>query len=313
MRSTARWGRTVTSGAVLACTALVLASSSASAGPVANPAPATGDLAAGTSLPGVVAAPGGWIDYTHTLASSLTLLNETTTTSTGTRGADGACTISGGGSTTAGSVGTYQEEVAFNPQSCQERVLSGTLTPGDLTQLSAATGGTSSTVQQAGSGTTAVTGIQPAATTYQQAYTKTAWIDPLNITITSLADNLQWPLYGAAGTLTARVNTYDFPYDGWSSTGPSPIKFQSISGGWSVNETDQFTNTDFATFVYTVFGLAGWLACGAPLTVTAHFNHNVTVSGYSNGNRGWAWNDSVSGACTDLVHHASWDNYGWTS
>ena len=306
---------------VLASAVLLAASSAAVAAPGTSVVPGSGDLAAGASLPGVVAAPGGWVDYTQTLASSLTLQNATTTTFGGTRAADGTCTVAGAGSTTAGSSGSYQEEVAFNPQTCQERVLSGSLSRGDLAQLNAGTGGLSNTVQQATSPGTAAAGVQQAATkaqaaaatSYQQAYSKTAWIDPLNITITSLAVNLKWPLYGAGGTLTARVNPYDFPYDGWSSGGPSPIGFQSVSGGWAVDETDQFTNTDFATLVYAVFGLAGWIACGAPLTATAHFNHNVTVLGYSNGNRGWAWNDSANGACTDLVHHAAWNDYGWTS
>jgi hypothetical protein len=154
-----------------------------------------------------------------------------------------------------------------------------------------------------------------AATAYSTAHTKTAWIDPVNITITSLAANLKWPLHGAGGTLTGRVNPYQFKYDGWSSTGPSKITFPSLPGdaGWWMRETDSFTNKDFAALVYFLFGPAGWAACGFHLSTTAHFHHDVIVRGYRNGNRGRSWNDSKSGACSNLVHHSEWDGYGWVS
>jgi hypothetical protein len=157
--------------------------------------------------------------------------------------------------------------------------------------------------------------VTAAATSYSSAHTKTAWIDPVNITITSLAGNLRWPLYGAGRTLTGRVNPYEFRYDGWSSTGPSPIRFPSLPGdaGWSMRETDSFTNRDFAALVYFLLGAAGWAACGFHLSATAHFHHDVTVRGYRNGNRGWAWNDSKSGACSNLVHHRESDGFGWVS
>ncbi|MDX6705252.1 MAG: hypothetical protein QOI48_1098 [Solirubrobacteraceae bacterium] len=119
-----------------------------------------------------------------------------------------------------------------------------------------------------------------AATAYSTAHTKTAWIDTVNITITSLAANLNWPLHGTGGTLTGRVNPYQFKYDGWSSTGPSKITFPSLPGdaGWWMRETDSFTNKDFAALVYFLFGPAGWAACGFHFSTTAHFHHDVTAS-----------------------------------
>lgn len=287
----------------------------ASASPTPS-APMSGN-AASASMPGVTPLAGGWIGYSATVASELTLTNQSTTTVTGTMESDGSCDISAAGTAGAGGADTFQEETEYNPQTCQEQVLSGTLTSSDaavLGSLATNPNGSADTAAVSGSATAAASAT-PASTSYQSAYVKTAWIDPLNITITSLADNLKWPLYGAGGTLTARVNPYEFKYDGWSSSGPSKIKFVTLSGntGWSVNETDHFTNTDFAAFVYAVFGVAGWLACGAPTTATAHFNHNVTVYGYRNDSRGWKWNDSKSGACTDLVHHAGWDGFGWKS
>lgn len=281
---------------------------SASSGP---PSPTT------ASMPGVVSLPGGWLQYTTTVASQLTLINPSTTTVSGTIESDGSCDIQSAGTATTMSGATFEEETQFNPQTCQEQILTGTLTAADLTTLAglSANPNVASDTVAVSDSAAASASATPLTTYYQRAYVKTAWIDPFNITITSLADNLQWPLFGAGGTLNARVNPYEFRYDGWSSTGASRIKFVTLPGntGWKVNEADHFTNTDFASFVYVVFGPAGWLACGAPLTVTAHFNHNVTVYGYRNNSRGWAWNDNKNGACTDLVHHGGWDGFGWAS
>lgn len=297
-----------------------------SAGATPSAATAGSASASAQAALGVSINANGWIQYTRTLASRLALRNVSTTTVSAERGSDGIC-INSSSSTAAGPArrALFQEEIAFNPGTCQQRVLSGTMGPDDLATLNsigdghASAPGSGSGVQSATvSGQRLPTTSQsPAApnTSYGSAHVKTAWIDPLNITITSLANNMSWPLYGAGGTLTERWNAYDFPFDGWSSSGVYLGPFVTLSGniGWSIRATDHFTNTDFATFVYIVFGIAGWLACGAPLTVTAHFNHDLTIYGYRSGGYNRAWNDSATGACTDLVHHAEWDGYGWTS
>jgi hypothetical protein len=314
--------RTSTAVAVVAAGVLALAGPASAQDPASAPSGAAGSPALG-----VVAQPDGWLTYTHPTASSLALGNPRTTTVAGAKDADGACHSSGSGTVGPGSPGIYQEEVGFDPSTCDERILSGTLSTGDAAKLSAAPADASSTqtptlsgagVAPALSGAAASTtsGVaSAAATSYSSAHVKTAWIDPVNITITSLAANLKWPLYGAGGTLTGRVNPYEFKYDGWSSTGPSKITFPSLPGnaGWSMRETDSFTNNDFAAIIYALLGPAGWAACGFHLSTTAHFHHDVTVRGYRNGNRGWSWNDSKSGACSNLVHHRESDGFGWAS
>lgn len=286
--------------------------------------------AASASL-GVVAQDDGWLSYTHTQASSLALTGKTTTTLTGTVDADGTCSISSAGTATAASPETYQEEVGFNPTTCQERLLTGTISASDAAKIaptdtgnaletpalstsSVALASTTSS-PDATNGADVAPSAVAAATSYGTEHEKTAWIDPVNITITSLAANLKWPLYGKGGTISGRVNPYEFKYDGWSSTGPSPIKFPALPGnaGWSLRETDSFTNNDFAAIVYTLLGPAGWAACGFHLSTTAHFHHDVTVKGYKNNNRGWAWKDSKSGACSNLVHHREQHGSGWVS
>jgi hypothetical protein len=313
-------------GLLVAGPSPALAAGAVSPGIGGNGAPPPGPL-----LPGVVAQPDGWLVYTDTMVSKLALVGSTTTTLSGTKTAGGACDIHSsaqGVPTTAHA--SYQEEIAFNPKTCQERVVSGALTPNDQVKLAAAN--PNSLASDVGSlrkppavkvptASKSSSALAPLVTAYGYANVKTSWIDPLNITITSLADNLSWPLYGAGGYLNGRGNPYDFPYDGWSSSGvafgPGDIAgaYNTLPGdaGWSLRATDHFTNTDFASFVYVVFGPAGWAACGFPFTATAHFNHDVTVYGYRSGARDRSWNDTANGACVDLVHHRESDSDGWTS
>jgi hypothetical protein len=37
------------------------------------------------------------------------------------------------------------------------------------------------------------------------------------------------------------------------------------------------------------------------------------LTGYGNGWYYWGYNDTASGACANLVHHANWNGYGSTS
>ena len=239
---------------------------------------------------GVTVGSDGWITYTNTRAAALALTSPKTTTVNGAFDADGNCVISDSGTIASGASAAYTEETGYNPTTCQERIVTGGVSAATVDGL--ADPQTADTVGGNDAGVSNVDAVA-ASTSYSSAFEKTAWIDPLNITITSLTTNLRWPLYGAGGTLTGRNNPYEFRYDGWSNSGTPPVRFTTLSGntGWKVNAAESFTNTDFASFVYVVFGVAGWLACGAPLTATAHFHHNVTVLGYRSGSRGWAWSD----------------------
>src|SRR5664279_3949198 len=79
----------------------------------------------------------GWIQYQSLLTrvgapAKVTLLK-------GQRNAAGACTSSGGsdsGPTTSTAV-AYTEEVAFNPQTCESKVATSTLSPAQANQLQA--------------------------------------------------------------------------------------------------------------------------------------------------------------------------------
>lgn len=261
---------------------------------------------------GIAVADDGWISYTKSRAGSLGLGNLTTTTVRGSRNTAGNCVFSG--STVASGAPTYSEEVAFNPTTCASKVTTGTITAAAATRLAStdvASNSNGSSMSTAAAATSQK--MVAAATSYRSAHTVTKWIDPVNITITRQAINLKWPLYGAGGTLSSSWPAYKFRYDGWSVSGPHFSGFKSLSGntGWYVSANSHFTNYDFAAIIYALLGLSGWLACGAHFSTRADFYHNVTVRGYRSGSRGHSWSDSKSGACSNLVHHATSNGYGW--
>lgn len=261
---------------------------------------------------GLAVSDDGWISYTKSQAGSLGLSNLKTTTVQGSRDADGNCVLSGSTSTTASTVSTYEEEVAFNPTTCASKITTGTITAAAAAKLAAAEPAADTNSSSTGTAASSAAKVA-AATSYQSAHTVTKWIDPVNITITRQAINLKWPLYGAGGTLTSSWPAYKFRYDGWSVSGPTFSGFKTLSGdaGWYVGAKSHFINYDFAALIYFLLGLAGWLACGAHFSTRADFYHNVTVRGYRSGSRGHSWSDSKSGACSNLVHHATANGYGW--
>lgn len=265
---------------------------------------------------GVVAQSDGWMTYTHTLASHVHLIDSRVTVQAGKKSANGACqSSSGSGTAKAGAAASFSEEIAYNPKTCATRVISGSLSATDVSTLAQVTGGASTATASATGVKSSGGAMAPMSVSYASDFSKASWIDPINITITSLTTNLTWPLYGAGGTVSGRVNPYAFAWDGWSSSGPSGLRFVSLpnNAGWSSRETDSFTNNDFAAAIYTVLGPAGFAACGSQWTTTAHFYHNVNTEGYRDGHRGWSYDDSKDGACANLVHHGNWNGPGYSS
>lgn len=316
-----RGRRTAVRAAIAVCTAASLA---AFAGPAqaATPAPGADDQQSALADLGITVSPDGWINYSSTLDPSVQLENVTVQELTGTWTADGRCQISG--QLTSSSADVYSEEIAYNPLLCASRVRTGTVvsgvdplavpkalranvkTPAPATMAVPAAKSSS----RAGAGTMAA-----AAVSYQTAHTKTSWIDPVNATITSQTVNMTWPLYGAGGTLSATWPSYKTPIDNWQGPYVSTSGFVGLSGdtGWSYTANSHFINTDFATAVYILLGLSGWLACGAHLTNQADFYHSVTINGLRSGSYTHSWNDSKSGACSNLVHHGTSNGAGSTS
>jgi hypothetical protein len=295
--------------AIVVTVALSMVSTAMSPATAAPPKPAP---VSALSQLGISVAADGWITYGNQHSSSLPLTNVGVKTVKGARTPEGQCAITG--ALDASSTATYTEQIGFNPTTCESRVLSGDLTPAAEAALAdqspkATVAGKTATPAAA---KTAPSGGNAVATSYQSAHTTTRWIDPVNIVITSQAINMTWPLYGAGGSLNASAPYYAFPYDGWSVYGPYFTPFYTLSdnSGWYIGANSHFVNYDFAAIVYALLGLTGWLACGALPTTRADFYHNVQVTGYRSGGKGHWWSDSVSGACSNLVHHETLTGYG---
>jgi hypothetical protein len=278
----------------------------------------------GPSDLGVVAAPNNWLEYSQELYPSLSLTNTSVSTLDGTIDSEGDCTVAEDGTISSTGTDVYEEEVAFNPVTCQEQVITGTPAQSGVDTLNQI--GDSNLAGQNGAapGVTfdptdatvqADASYNGGSTTYQKAHIKTAYKDPPHFTITSLAHNIRWPLYGASGTLKAHDVAYAFPWDGWSSSGITLGAWQPTSAhdGWYIGTHDYFTNTDFASLVYADLGVPGWALCGFHFSATAHFHHNLTITGLKNGSSRWHYDDKSNGACSNLVSHYNWGGNGWVN
>lgn len=270
---------------------------------------------------GVTTSPDGWITYTNLLSSTLGLTSQTVTTLTGSFSSDGTCNISESSTpVSASTLGMdYSEETGYNPVTCQERELSGQLSPAAAALAATLNPQDVQPDTPTGSGlapasTSSASPAAAAATSPQRAYTRTAWVDPFHIVITSMAANLQWPLFGSNSGLTGRNNPYEFPLDGWSNSGQPPLKIVALSdgSGWSSTAAETFKNRDFEYALFILLGPAAFVACGFTAD-QAVFTHSDTVIGYRRDARGGGFNDSKKGGCANLVHHAKYGGFGWTT
>lgn len=252
--------------------------------------------------------PGGWIHY-GTRLDQLGLPN-TKTHVNGVRDESGACVNRGNGSSArnvvTASQRTIHEEVAYNPLTCESVVATATLSSHDagLFDLRAA----SQTSESLGILNAAARIDRSALTTYYSRWVKTEWVDPIFIVITAQRAQLEWTgiywnryawmRYGFQGCVsgfcidpTVRVLSDD------------RSSLTSVSNGWQYNAKAHFVNVLFEFWVEHFLGVARKAACGWPNNSRADFWHTDWVSGYRNGTANWGWNDSKSGACTNLVHH----------
>ena len=92
----------------------------------AGAAPASGPTNPGAPL-GVMAGSDGWLTYTNTIYPKLHLGGASTRTVAGQRHANGACQQSSSGVSKPGTGATFEEEIALNPATCAEKVISGSL------------------------------------------------------------------------------------------------------------------------------------------------------------------------------------------
>jgi hypothetical protein len=264
--------------------------------------------AAAPGLPTVTA--DGWMHYNNTLVDKIELINPTTTTTVGARDAEGHCVIASEGNVEGdSSTFFFEEDIAFNPNTCEKQTVRASINATTAAQLDGLASGAEAPADQLHQSATAPDAPETIATTLPwHAYVKTAWIDPVNITITSLADDIQWNRQLA---MSSEVNNYKFRYDGWTVTpGTPPINWSSGSGWKATSTHDTFRNVDFERIIVALFGPAGFAACHFNFH-PAVFTHSLTATGRTNGVFVSHFSDTANGGCVNLVHHRAWSGFGY--
>lgn len=306
--------RTLRLVALVAVAAIAVPTTASAATNVPTPSPKAPTTT--SDVLGVTVDADGWLHYTKILANSLHLQGAKTRTVVGKHTADGGCTFDDHASQASSrSVNGFSEETAFNPKTCQESIVEGTLTASGLAALQAASP-TSASSTDVVTGTAPSTGgaknaVTPNSLISYAAFEKVSWVDPLDITITSLADNLGWTSDGSSD-VSAGYNgvPYKFWADGWSDSGVNGSWGGCVGAGCTTIEasvTDTWRNTDFEAVLLLTMGAAAYAACGFD-TSAATFYLNPYIYGYNNGYYSWGHGQSASGGCSDLVHFR--ENHG---
>ncbi len=247
----------------------------------------------------------GWIEYPSVLTRagvSKASLASSRTVKVPLKRVSGACIDEGLASAPPGE-SVYVEETAYDPASCTMEITTTKLTPADVALVCSVGGGQDvypHAVQAAGRG---------------YGNMSSSWIDPVNITIASQSLYLSWltatgaPVlyephrYGFAAPLITPAGTtiYDVTYLTSSSASLVGNKYKA---------TAHFRNDTFYWWVLYSFGPAGEAVCLNPSSNVAFFNFEDTIWGSGTTVYG-SWNDTKSGACTNLVHHGALVSQGW--
>jgi hypothetical protein len=314
---------------VLAASALTFALGGASASQAQAPTLLEGGLS--NAGAGVGVSSDGWIHYGEPAVNSVPTESKQTITIKG-RKTNHGCSVSSSYTLSASSGGVVEEPIAYNPATCEETVIRAVVSAAVLNELENESGGTGSSTApaEAPSGTAKAapqakapkkpSGAAPQAaptvpqTYYNSAHTKTKYIDPPSITITSLVVDLSWPLYGASGRVQSAAHSYEFPFDFWTNSGiKGPYLNEVVSGGvpaWEASAHEDFYNSTFVLLLGAISRLAA-TACSVPWE-TAHFRHNLKVIGKENNTASFiVEEDKAEGACSNLVRHETYTGFGW--
>ncbi|WP_435769891.1 hypothetical protein [Nocardioides sp. SYSU DS0651] len=280
----------------------------ASAGPglQAKPDPTPAPAAEGAGKQNVTVTDDGWIHYRTDLSALGPKAQRKLVK--GTPGRGGTCTLSGVERGNAGSKVVVREEVAFNPATCETEYLVAELTPAEAAAYADTADVTEEPVVRAQTDVTAA-----AATTYNR-WVRTAWVDPIEIDISSTKVALQWNRNQWLKRGVAR-NSFKGCISGQCLDETYIVSKANYYGNYSnrfeFSGVTHFRNTAFAKWVVFFFGAGGWAACGFPTSSTANFHHDEQVIGFKSGAWEVRWDDRKNGACTNLVHHESSNGGSW--
>lgn len=255
-----------------------------------------------TSIPGVSVDSAGTFHYRDPLISSKFLVSTTSRIEIGHRNAQGGCALSGSNpvATAAFGSGFYSAETSYNPTTCRATFVSGRLTAAGKATL--ATTRSSSSVAAPGTRSTFGSPMAAPSNGYWSAFNKVSWVDPIDLTIVSLADNLTWQ---TSGWSIPWASAYPVPYmehiGGDVTTNLGGGTWWSSGSNYTENTAyNYWTNSDFEAWVVAVIGPAGYAACGFNSTPANFYLQSSTI-GYNNAYFGVGWNSWNSGGCVDLT------------
>lgn len=203
--------------------------------------------------------------------------------------AGSGCLFSLTAKVTPGSTGREQDEVAFNPSTCQAVYAVGPIQHGANDRGGGATGD---------HGNAAAAGRGDPTLAF---FMKTFYEDPAGIDVTSLREDLEWTYSGGCNTSDKwKRNATWFTPSGWY------LRYVNDSPSFGCNNavinSDALMENDL--FCPTVFH--------DPESVYTHYNYNHEVIGKPNGSAVYAWNDYVDstlGLCYRLLSHHDSENF----
>jgi hypothetical protein len=261
-------------------------------------------------------------------------LGNHTKTVVGTKNAAGGCDFYESGVVKPGEGAYYAEELSFDPASCTRVELFENLPPGlakkvkdlkktpwpDKPGVEGALPATpypwneQPSTALSESPVPALAGANFQSYGEQQAMSQSTWVDPVFITITGLIHDMGWPTQNLNG-MQAHYKGYPYHFVHETFWGQNLRGGLGTEGNHFRSYTDfDINNTEFQKVIWVTMGLSGFIACGAT-TGPAHFHHEDGLNGYKDGNGWYQWwnSDSKDGACTNLVHHDQFNQYGWRS
>lgn len=184
-----------------------------------------------------------------------------------------------------GFAGEEEDEVAFNPNTCQAVVATGPIQATDVSTDAP----TPNSAQTAGPVPYSVCNCIESA-----GFVKTWWTDPVDITVTSLRDDVDWITYQGC-------NQY---YD--------PVHKQTYfwESGWSSDYQDNYTHMSCGAAISNSDALMEngvFPACAADFeTAYTHYNYNHEAVGKGNGSFEQATNDWASSSFDVCWRLLSW-------
>ncbi len=254
----------------------------------------------------------GWFYYHDSAIKGQLVRSEKQEKITGTHMHGGGCKFSGQEMLRNDVTEMIEEETAYNPATCEAVIVRAVL---------GETSGSGSSAPSAG------TAVQPAGSTtvrFRSGHIRSIWRDPVGINITSLIDDLSWPLYEVAGPVKTHVYSYEFKWDKWSNSGQQgpyltksegyyskasiEPKGAELGHDWYSSAHETFYNSDFAKLLDNI-GI-GIIACEEK-NVETEFYHNIKVFGYTSNAVGAWWEYKKKGACSNLVHTVTYWGWGW--